>query len=171
MNIDKKTFEKLIVEAESLVDRGFDRNVVEEGLFDFLQGTGGTAITQTFKSQMIKFILDELKIVDTKSFLGLAIMNLFANIEFKDYPKLTNCGFVSDQLTKAILETFIDKLRLQGGALGLDQILFVGIQNIITETAANTEAFKSLQGHVSTFICPIVKQIREKFDFSAFTGK
>jgi hypothetical protein len=53
----------------------------------------------------------------------------------------------------------------------LDQILFVGIQNIITETAANTEAFKSLQGHVSTFICPIVKQIGQKFDFSAFTGK
>lgn len=171
MDIDRKTFEKLIAEAESLVEKGFDRNVVEEGLFDFLQGTGGKAITQTFKSQIIKYILDELKIVDTKSFLGLAIMNLFANVEVKDYVKLTNCSFFSGELTKAILETFIDKLRLQGGALGLDQILFVGIQNILTETAANTEAFKSLQAQVSSFICPVVKQIADKFDFSAFKVK
>jgi hypothetical protein len=168
MKVNKKTYEKLIKEAQKLVDQGYDEKVIAEQLFDFLGKTGGTAVTQTIKGQVAKFILGKLKIVDTKSFLGLAIMNLFANIEFKDYPRLVECDFVSGELTKAILETFVDKMRI--GA-GMDELLFVGIKEFITEAGANTEAFKKLQGFVSQFICPIVEEIGNTFDFSAFTGK
>jgi hypothetical protein len=168
MKVNKKTYEKLIKEAQKLVDQGYDEKVIAEQLFDFLGKTGGTAVTQTIKGQVAKFILDKLGIIDSKSFLGLAIQNLFANIEFKDYGKLTECDFVSNQLTKSILETFIDKMRISAG---MDTILFRGIKEFITEAGANTEAFQKLQGYVSSFICPIVSEIADTFDFSAFTGK
>ena len=168
MKVNKKTYEKLLEEAQKLVEQGYDEKIISEQLFDFLKGAGGTAVTQTIKGQAIKFILDKLGIVDSNSFLGLAIQNLFANIEFKDYNKLTECSFVSKELTKAILETFIDKMRISAG---MDGILFRGIKEFITEAGANTEAFKNLQGYVSSFICPIVSEIADTFDFSAFSGK
>jgi hypothetical protein len=168
MKVNKKTYEKLLEEAQRLIDQGYDEKIIAEGLFDFLSSAGGSAVTQTIKGQLIKFVLDKLGIVDTKGFLGLAIINFFSNVEFKDYGRLTECKFVSEQLTKAILETFVDKLRISAG---MDDILFVGIKEFITEAGSNTEAFKTLLKYVSTFICPIVDQIADTFDFSAFTGK
>jgi hypothetical protein len=168
MKVNKRTYEKLIEEAQKLVDQGYDEKVIAEQLFDFLGKTGGTAVTQTIKGQIIKFFLDKLGIIDTKSFLGLAIMNFFSNVEIKDLPRLGECNFVSGHLTKAILETFVDQMRLKAG---MDGLLFVGIKEFITEAGANTEAFKKLQGYVASFVCPIVKQIADTFDFSAFSGK
>jgi len=168
MKVNKKTYEKLLEEAQKLVEQGYDEKIIAEQLFDFLGKSGGSAITQTLKGQIIKFVLDKLGIVDSKSFLGLAIINFFSNVEIKDYARLGECNFVSSQLTKAILETFIDKLRISAG---MDSILFVGIKEFMTEAASNTEAFKKLQGYVNSFICPIVGEIADTFDFSAFSGK
>jgi hypothetical protein len=168
MKVNKKTYEKLLDEAQKLVEQGYDEKIIAEQLFDFLGKAGGSAITQTLKGQIIKFVLDKLGIVDSKSFLGLAIINFFSNVEIKDYARLGECNFVSSQLTKAILETFIDKLRISAG---MDSILFVGIKEFMTEAGSNTEAFKKLQGYVSSFICPIVSEIADTFDFSAFSGK
>lgn len=169
MVVDRITRQKLMVEIERLVDRGFDRELVEEGFADFLSsGIGGTSITQTVKGELIQYVLGILGIKDTEGFLPLAITNFFSNVEFKDYPKLTDCNFVSSQLTKAILETFIDKARL---SMGMDGILFTALKNVMTEAGANTDAFKSLQKYVYTFICPVVKQIASKFDFSGFEVK
>lgn len=170
MKIDRATRQKLMEEVENLVNQGFDRSVVEEGFADWLSGKnlGGTAITQTFKTQIAKYVLKSLGIEDTNSFLALALTNFFANVEFKDYGKITDCSFVSSELTKAILETFIDKMRIQAG---MDSILFTALKDVLTEAGANTEAFKGLQGYVNSFICPVVKQIADKFDFSAFSFK
>jgi hypothetical protein len=112
MKIDRVTRQKLMEEIERLVDQGFDREVVEEGLFDFMSGLGGTVATQTIKGQMMKFVLDKLGIVDSNGFMGLALRNTFANLEFKDYGKLGDCSFITPLLTKSILETFIDKMRI-----------------------------------------------------------
>lgn len=183
MKIDRVTRQKLIEEIERLVNLGFDREVVEESFVNFLNeegglfggfskflsgdNLGGTAITQTFKSQILKYVLNSLG-VGTDNFLGMAVLNLFANVEFKDYGKLTDCNFVSSQLTKALLETFLDQAVKK---MEMDSILTTAIKNVVTEAGANTEAYKGLQSQVNTFICPIVKQIGEKFDFSMFTGK
>jgi hypothetical protein len=164
MKIDRVTHQKLMEEIERLVDQGFDREVVEEGLFDFLPSMGGKIGTQTIKGEIMKFILDKLGIVDSNSFMGLALRNTFANLEFKDYGRLGNCSFVTRLLTKSILETFIDKMRISAG---MDSILFTALKETLTEVGSSTEAYKSLEGYVSSFICPIVSQI----DFSSFTGK
>jgi hypothetical protein len=169
MKVDRITRQKLMEEIERLVDQGFDRELVEEGFADFLSsGIGGTSITQTFKGEIAKYVLSSLGIKDTEGFIPLAITNFFANVEFKDYPKLTDCNFVSAELTKSILETFIDKARI---SMGMEGVLFSALKNVMTEAGANTQAFKSLQKYVYSFICPVVKQIADKFDFSAFTGK
>jgi hypothetical protein len=185
MRINRVTRQKLIEEIERLVDLGFDREVVEESFVNFLteegaegafgsianffsgDNLGGTAVSQTFKSQILKYVLGSLG-VGTDNFLGMAVLNLFANVEFKDYGKLTDCNFVSSQLTKALLETFLDQAVKK---MEMDSILTTAIKNVVTEAGANTEAFKGLQSQVNTFICPVVKQIKDKFDFSMFTGK
>lgn len=168
MRLDRITRQKLMEEIEKLVDQGFDREVVEEGFLDFFSGLGGKAVTQTVKGEIVKFALDKLGIIDSDSFLGLALRNTFANIEFKDYGRLGDCSFVSAELTKSILETFIDKMRIEAG---MDNILFTALKETLTEAGANTEAFKKLQSYVSSFACPLVKQISDNFDLSSFTGK
>lgn len=168
MKVDRITRQKLMEEIERLVDQGFDREIVEEGFLDFMSGMGGKVVTQTLKGQIMKFALDKLGIVDSNSFMGLALRNTFANLEFKDYGRLGDCDFVTPLLTKSILETFIDQMRVSAG---MDSILFSALKETLTEAGANTEAFKTLEGYVSSFICPIVKQIADTFDLSAFTGK
>jgi hypothetical protein len=169
MKINRKTYEKLLEESQRLVDQGFDQDLVIEGLGDFFTGgLGGEVVTQTLKGQFMKSILNTLGIVDSDSFLGLALQNLFANISFKDYSRLGDCSFVAPQLTKAILETFIDKMRIQAG---MDSILFTAIKETLTEAGSNTAAFRSLQKYVSSFICPVISKISSNFDFSAFSGK
>jgi len=168
MKIDRVTRQKLMEEIERLVDQGFDREVVEEGLFDFMSGLGGKVATQTIKGQIMKYILGKLKIVNPDGFMGLALRNTFANLEFKDYGKLGDCAFLTPLMTKSILETFIDKMRISAG---MDSVLFTALKETLTEAGSNTEAFKSLEGYVSSFICPITSQIADKFDLSAFTGK
>jgi hypothetical protein len=39
MKVNKKTYEKLIEEAQKLVDQGYDEKVISEQLFDFLGKT------------------------------------------------------------------------------------------------------------------------------------
>jgi hypothetical protein len=168
MKIDRATHHKLMEEIERLVDQGFDREVVEEGLFDFMSSMGGKIGTQTIKGEIMKFILDKLGIVDSNSFMGLALRNTFANLEFKDYGRLGDCSFLTPLLTKSILETFIDKMRISAG---MDSILFTALKEALTEAGSSTEAYKSLEGYVSSFICPIARQIADTFDLSAFTGK
>ena len=100
MKVDIIARQKLMEEIERLVDQGFDREVVEENFLDFMSGIGGKAVTQTVKGQMMKFVLDKLGIVDSNSFMGLALRNTFANLEFKDYGKLGDCAFVTPLLLK-----------------------------------------------------------------------
>ena len=164
MNIDRVTYKKLTNEVEKLVKQGFDRQVVEEGLFDFVTNAG-TGITKAFKGQIAKFFLSKLGIIDENSFLGLAVTNLFANVEFKDYGKLTDCTFVTEQLAKSILETFIDQFRQEKG---LDSFIYTAIKDTMVETAAGTSLYKSLAKKLTTFVCPIVSEIADKFDFSDF---
>jgi hypothetical protein len=164
MKIDRSTRQRLMSEIDRLVDQGFDREVVEEGFFDFMSGMGGKVATQTIKGQIIKYILDKTGIIDSNGFMGLALRNTFANLEFKDYGRLGDCSFITPLLTKSILETFIDQMRISAG---MDSILFTALKETLTEAGSNTEAFKSLEGYVNSFICPIVSQI----DFSSFTGK
>jgi len=164
MNIDRVTYKKLTNEVEKLVKQGFDRQVVEEGLFDFVSNMG-TGVAQAAKGELAQFALKQLGIIDPESFLGLAITNFFANVELKDYGKLTDCEFVTEQLAKSLIESFFDEFRKEKG---LDSFIYTAIKDSIVETAASSNLYKTLAKKLTTFVCPLVSQIADKFDFSDF---
>ena len=61
-------------------------------------------------------------------------------------------------ITKSLLEAYLDKLAVEEG---FDSFVYSAIKNMVTETAANTSAFKFLEDKVSQIVCPILSSLSD----------
>jgi hypothetical protein len=151
-------------EMDKLISEGHDKKVVQESFYDLLgglKGNVGSGIVQTFKKTIFSYFISKLGI-DPKSFMGNVLSNAFANVEFKDYYRLfTDCNFTTDILAKTLLESFIDKFRMQAG---FDSILHTALKEVLVETATNTDMYKGLSGKLHGFVCPALKGLTSKID-------
>jgi hypothetical protein len=124
----------------------------------------GDKLTQSFKERVGKFIVGKIGSYlgypnIQNSYVGLAIVNVFANTDFKDMGRLFNdCDFSSPIITKSLLEAYLDKLAVDQG---IDSFVYSAIKNIVTESAAESPAFKALQDKVSQMICPILEGLSD----------
>jgi hypothetical protein len=138
---------------------------------DFAKNLGGSLIanmgnkfTQAVKERVAKFVLKSISkylgLGDIEnSYFGLALVNVFANTDTKDFGRLlTDCKFSSPIITKSLLEAYLDKMASQEG---FDSFVYSTIKNVVTETAAETAAFKFLQDKVAMIICPILSSISD----------
>lgn len=166
-NMSKETevLNRVIVEMQNLIDKGYDPKIVKEGFFEFFGkgNSAGSGIVQTFKKSILEYFISKLGL-DPKSFMGQVITNAFANVEFKDYYRLfTDCKFTSEILAKTLLESFIDKWRI---AAGMDSLIHIALKEVLTEAATNTETYKNLADKMSGFVCPMLKEISSKIDLN-----
>ena len=148
---------------ENLKKKGYDPIIVENAFMDFFSGKNviGTGIVQAFKKQIFQFFLSKLG-VDSKSFMGQVLSNAFANVAFKDYYKMfTDCNFTTDIISKSMLESFIDKWRVQKG---FDSLFHVALKEVLVEAATSSQTYKSLSSKLNGFVCPILKEISSKID-------
>jgi len=166
-NLDK-VYLDLVHEKLKLIEKGYDRKLVEEGIFDFGKGLlalGGNALQQTIKGQIFEFFIGKLGI-PTDSYIALAFKNLFQNVSFCDYNKLlTNCEFFVSQLAKALIEAFIDMWRK--GA-GFDNFIHKALKELLVEAATKTSLYQSLQKKLTTFVCPMLKEFNMSLDVTMF---
>jgi hypothetical protein len=84
------------------------------------------------------------------------------------YEFFTNCNYFVSQVTKAILETFVDKWRISVNKGSMDSLLGQALKEVIVEGATNTAAYKSLEGKLLQFVCPMLKEISSKIDLGPF---
>lgn len=182
--LNKRTSHLLINEVNKLVEKGYDRTMVENKLYEaliinefdmssvnnFMGGLGrgvgnivsnaGEGLIQTGKRRIARFFIQQLGIVDEKSFMGLVIQNAFANISFSDYNKLTDCQFVTKHVAKALIETMVDVVREQHG---LTSLFYDAIKETLAETATNSPLYRGLEKNLIHIVCPIVQIAKKKF--------
>jgi hypothetical protein len=138
---------------------------------DFAKNLGGSLLanmgnkfSQSVKERAAKFVLKSISkylgLGDIEnSYFGLALVNVFANTDIKDFGRLlTDCKFSSPIITKSLLEAYLDKMASKEG---FDSFVYSTIKNVVTETAAETAAFKFLQDKVAMIICPILSSISD----------
>jgi hypothetical protein len=165
MTKELQLLDQLLNERDNLIDKGYDRLLVEDSFWNFLMGKGkdsvGSGIVQTFKKSIFQFFLSKLGI-GPESFMGQVLSNAFANVSVKDcYRLFTDCNFTTDIIAKTLMESFIDKWRV---ATGFDSLLHVALKEVLVEAATSTEVYKKLSGKLQTFVCPILKEASSKID-------
>ena len=166
MTNQEKALNLIINEMESLVKKGYDPVIVENAFMDFFSGKNiiGSSVVQVFKKQLFQGFLSKLGLEPT-SFMGQVLSNAFANVSFKDYYRLfTDCNFTTGIISKTLLESFIDKWRVQSG---MDSLLHVALKEVLFEAATATQTYKSLSGKLNGIVCPILKDISSKNDLSS----
>jgi hypothetical protein len=98
------------------------------GAFSFNLGGG---LTQGIKEQIASYVVKMLGF-DDKSYWSKALINAFANVDFKDFPRLfKDCKFASLILTKSLLEAYLDQFAAKSGFDSFIYKLFNLMLNII----------------------------------------
>ena len=121
----------------------------------------GNKLFQGGKEVIAKKIIGYLGF-DTNTFIGLLIVNLFANLEFKDYPIiLKDCNKYTAIIVKSALEAWLDLAAQKMGGGSMEGFVYSALKNTVTETAANTTVFKKLEKLASTMVCPLIEGIKE----------
>jgi hypothetical protein len=123
-------------------------------------GLGGKLL-QGGKEVVAKKIISYLGF-DVNTFIGLLIVNLFANLEFKDYPTiLSNCDKYTAVIVKSALEAWLDLAAKKMGGGAMEGFVYSALKNTVTETAANTTVFKKLEKLASSMVCPLIEGIKD----------
>jgi hypothetical protein len=125
-------------------------------------GSGlGNKLFQGGKEVIAKKIIGYLGF-DTNTFIGLLVVNLFANLEFKDYPIiLKDCNKYTAIIVKSALEAWLDLAAQKMGGGSMEGFVYSALKNTVTETAANTTVFKKLEKLASSMVCPLIEGIKE----------
>jgi hypothetical protein len=162
-----KDFYKTVVkDIRNRNSENLNENVMGDiaGAFSFNLGGG---LTQGIKEQIASYVVKMLGF-DDKSYWSKALINAFANVDFKDFPRLfKDCKFASLILTKSLLEAYLDQFAAKSG---FDSFIYKALKNIVTETAANTTPFMKLSDLVSKLVCPILQQVQSEGLLSSLGG-
>jgi hypothetical protein len=158
---DLSKYKKTIKEDDSILNTalGGIKNVGSS-----LFSNPAEKLSQALKERAGKFIVGKIGSFIgypniQNSYVGLAIVNVFANTDFKDMGRLFNdCNFSSPIITKSLLEAYLDKMAVDHG---IDSFVYSAIKNMVTESAAESSAFKALQNKVSQMICPILEGLSD----------
>lgn len=159
-------YKTVVIDIKNRNPKGLNENVFGDiaGAFNFNLGGG---LTQGIKEQIASYVVKMLGF-DDKSYWSKALINAFANVEFKDFTRLfKDCKFASTILTKSLLEAYLDQFAAKSG---FDSFIYKALKNIVTETAANTTPFMKLADLVSKLVCPILQQVQSEGLLSSLGG-
>lgn len=171
INFDKILIEnistQLVLSAYHDLERDMKKfNRLNENVFSNITGSLGfnlaDGLTQGLKETILRKALKYLGF-DTKSYIGLLVINTFANLEIADYREFfTNCTKFTKIIVKSALEAWLD-LAMQkigkSGGFDVEGIVYAALKNVVTETASNTSVFMRLENMAKNIVCPIVENI------------
>lgn len=171
INFDKNLIEnistQLVLSAYHDLERDMKKfNRLNENVFSNITGALGfnlaDGLTQGLKETILRKALKYLGF-DTKSYIGLLVINTFANLEIADYREFfTNCTKFTKIIVKSALEAWLD-LAMQkigkSGGFDVEGIVYAALKNVVTETASNTSVFMRLENMAKNIVCPIVENI------------
>ena len=161
----KRTREDIITEMFYLSSLGIKKTIINENIIDWFKNVLGVGdntmvepVLDTFKESFIGYIIKLVAPTSSNSLLANIIKTGLADIDMNDIDKLTDCDFLSDTISKAIVEGTVNKLKNNVGLVGG---VFDVVRNSIIDFVDNTEFANSIKTGVNTFIC---EAIADKID-------
>lgn len=172
INFDKKLIEKistqLVMSAYVDLQKDYKKlNRLNENMLSNVAsslGSGlGEKIFQGGKEALLTGLIGKLGF-DENSFTSLLLINIFANLAFKDYGKFfTECNKFTEIIIKSALEAWLDlgfkNMGGSKGSLSMEGFIYSALKNVVTETAAGSPIYKKMEGIVFKFICPLVENL------------
>jgi|688.fasta_scaffold34297_7 hypothetical protein len=171
------SFLDFLVETIKLREVGFDNKVIlseMESFVNLLSGIfGGSGVKKnlmgTLRGTLVEFAVKTLlsKLgLNPKSAIGRLFITSLGNIQsFSDIPKLfTDCNYVSELLSKSIVESIIGSLGDKYVASG---IVPDAVRNSLTDLLYEQSFMKSIQSSISGSVCSILGGIKDKMENKA----
>lgn len=152
--------EDIITEMFYLSSLGIKKSVISENIIDWFKGVLGIGdntiiepVIDTFKESYIGYVIKLVAPGSSNSILANIIKTGLADIDMNDLDKLTDCEFLSDTISKAIVEGTVNKLKNNVGLVGG---VFDVVRNSIIDFVDNTEFANRIKDGVSNFICDAI---------------
>lgn len=156
-NSKQKMIDDVITEMFYLSSLGYKKSVISENVIDWfktLLGLGDDSIAEpvidTFKESFLGYVIKLIAPGSTNSFLANIIKTGLADIDMNDLDKLTDCEFLSETISKSIVEGTINKLK---NSAGFTAGVFNVVRNSLMDQIDNSDFFENLKGGISDFIC------------------
>jgi len=124
---------------------------------DFLSGLKGAAggglmstVVETIAGGLLKTMG-----IDPKGTLGTLILKTITNLTPADFPKLSDCRFVSGLVTKSVLETIAAEATK---SIGGKTMVGSFIENTLFELGEESEIFQSIKNFIGDkMVCPYLE--------------
>jgi hypothetical protein len=157
-----------------LHQQGFNQKLIVNEMFDIFGALFGRktqdSIFQTFKEYAADWIIRNLTPLDPDGWIASVIETTLGNIPIGDWinGKVFKCDYISDALTKGIIEGAVKKVS---GEKGLSGGFYDLLRNRIVETLNDTEFGTQVENFVGDLICPKWGEISNKVTSTAETMK
>lgn len=164
-----KIINDLISESYNLTSQGFNQTLINEQFWDVIKsffGNAGSGVVQMFSEKIVKAILETLTPLDKDGWIANIIITTIGNIPPADYVngKIFSCEYISDKLSKGIVEGMIRKVQNEGGMEGP---VYDIIRNSMIEMAEDTEFGMKIETMLGDLICPKLSGVKEKMSKTA----
>lgn len=163
---------ELLSEYSYLNSQGFDSDMVNEQFLDMIKGFFGTAsesFFQTFRESFAKYIVGKLG-GDKNGWMSTFLITTIGNIPISDYfsGKIFNCEYLSNVISKSVVETLVEKIRQSAG---FDGIIYQYLRNALIEGIEKTDFGMNVEKAIGSLICPKLATIQQKMVNTANTMK
>lgn len=163
----KQFFNKLIKEMYYLKGEGVSDKVLNEQLLDLLKtifSKSPEAVQQIFKEHFADFIIGLIAPSKKDSFIAKFISTAIGNMPITELTKMTDCGYLTNFLSKSMVETLVrqgtDK-KLADKELG-SVLFFDGLRNAVIDALNESNLGQKVQGLFADFICSSLPNIKNK---------
>lgn len=168
-----KIVTELINESISLNSQGFNPTLINEQFWDMIKsffGNTGSGVVQMISERIIQSIITTLTPLDKNGWVANIIVTTIGNIPPADYfnGKIFSCDYISDKLSKGIVEGIARKIQNEKGMEGP---IYDVIRNSMVEMAEDTEFGMKIENMLGDLICPMLGSVKSKMDSTAETLK
>lgn len=167
----EKFFRELMMEMAHLNSQGYDSQLINENFLDMLKGLFGTAADSTiqyFKESIAKWLIEKLTPMDPNGWMANIIITAVGNVPIGEVSRLTECNYLSDVLTKSIVEGAVNKYKNEKGLTGP---FYDILRNGVIEMLEDTKFGQTIEHAIGELVCPMLGGIKDKMSSASDSMK
>ena len=172
INSKQKMIDDVITEMFYLNSIGYKKSIITENVIDWFKNLLGLGddtmvepVVDTFKESFLGYLMKLFIPGSSNSYLANIVKTGLADIDMNDLDKITDCEFLSDTITKSIVEGTINKLKNNMGFAGG---LYDVVRNGLVDQLDNSEFANNIKDGISDFICGAISTkidiLKDKID-------
>ena len=166
-----KFFNELMMEMAYLNSQGYDSRLINENFLDMLKGLFGTAADSTlqyFKETIAKWLIEKITPMDPNGWMANIIIAGVGNVPIGEITRLTECNYLSDVLSKSIVEGAVNKYKNEQGLTGP---FYDILRNGVIEMLEDTKFGQVVEHAIGELVCPLLGGIKDKMGSAADSMK